>query len=465
MPSTRAALAAVAAAGLLAAPSASAASRAPAVTQVKCLRACVGAKTVAPGGLVRLRGDRFSRGMRAAFKVRGGGRHSFPTGVKSRRLARVTVPKDAVAGPFYVRDRAGRRSNAIRPLRIAAPSLDPAPKPTPSTAPATASGSAFDGNGMWIWYVSRVGGGDPQAIIDQAKEHGISTVFVKSADGTTAWSQFTPQLVAALKAGGLDVCAWQYVYGARPDLEAQVAAQSAEAGADCFVIDAEKEYEGRYAQAQRYVTALRAAVGDAYPIGFTSFPYVDYHPSLPYSVFLGPGGAQYNAPQIYWKDIGGGVDAVVDHTYQHNRPYGRPIVPLGQLYNAPSTADVLRFRQLVKAAGATGVSWWDWQHASARNWDAVAQPLPPLLAPVLSPDMVTLARGTKGDLVVWAQQLLNGAGQRLTVNGRFDAAMSAAVTAYQAAMGLAQTGVVDTLTWTALQRSQPAVVDWAAATG
>ena len=463
MRSTRAALAALAAAGLLAAPAA-AAPKAPSIAQVKCLRACVGQKTVSPGGLVRLRGDRFSRGMRAAFRVRGGARHTFPTGVKSRTLARVTVPKDAVAGPLYVRDRAGRRSNAVRPMRIAAPTLDPAPKPTPATAPATATGSAFDGNGMWIWYVSRTGGGDPQAIIDQARAHGVTTVFVKSADGATAWSQFTPQLVSALKAGGLDVCAWQYVYGTRPDLEAQVAAQSLQAGADCFVIDAETEYEGRYAQAQRYVTALRAAVGDAYPIGFTSFPYVDYHSSLPYSVFLGPGGAQYNAPQIYWKAIGGGVDAVVDHTYQHNRPYGRPIVPLGQLYDNPSAADVLRFRQLIAAAGATGVSWWDWQHASAANWDAVAQPLAPLAAPVLDPGMVTLTKGAKGDLVVWAQQHLNGAGQTITVNGRYDAAMTAAVIAYQAALGLAQTGSIDTLTWQALLRSPAAVVDWAAAT-
>lgn len=461
MPSTRATLAALAAAGLLAAPTAAAAPH-PSVTKVKCLRACVGAKTVAPGGLVRLSGERFSRGMRAAFKVRGGKRHSFPTGVKSRRMARVTVPKDAVAGPYYVRDRAGRRSNAIKPLRIAAPSVEPAPKPTTSTAPATATGTAFDGNGMWIWYVSRAAGGDPEAIVEQAKAHGVSTVFVKSADGTTAWSQFSPQLVAALKAGGLDVCAWQYVYGTRPDLEAQVAAQSIEAGADCFVIDAETEYEGRYAQAQRYVTALRAAVGDSFPVGFTSFPYVDYHATLPYSVFLGPGGAQFNAPQIYWKDIGGGVDAVVDHTYQHNRPYARPIVPLGQLYNDPSTGDVLRFRQLLAQAGATGVSWWDWQHAASRHWDAIGQPVTPLALPVLSPDMVTLSRGMKGDLVIWAQQHLNGAAHPITVNGRYDAAMVAAVSAYQAAMGLAQTGEIDTLTWEALLRSPAAVVDWAA---
>ena len=344
MRSTRAALAALAAAGLLAAPAA-AAPKAPSIAQVKCLRACVGQKTVSPGGLVRLRGDRFSRGMRAAFRVRGGARHTFPTGVKSRTLARVTVPKDAVAGPLYVRDRAGRRSNAVRPMRIAAPTLDPAPKPTPATAPATATGSAFDGNGMWIWYVSR-----RAAAIRRRSS---------TRPGRTASRPCSSRAPTGRPRGRSSRRARRRAEGRRPGrLRVAVRLRDAarprgaggrpvaQAGADCFVIDAETEYEGRYAQAQRYVTALRAAVGDAYPIGFTSFPYVDYHSSLPYSVFLGPGGAQYNAPQIYWKAIGGGVDAVVDHTYQHNRPYGRPIVPLGQLYDNPSAADVLRFRQL-----------------------------------------------------------------------------------------------------------------------
>ena len=55
---------------LVAAPGASAAPKSPKITKVQCLRACVGAKSVAPGGLLKLRGERFSRGMRAAFKVR-----------------------------------------------------------------------------------------------------------------------------------------------------------------------------------------------------------------------------------------------------------------------------------------------------------------------------------------------------------------------------------------------------------
>ena len=53
-------------------------------------------------------------------------------------------------------------------------------------------------------------------------------------------------------------------------------------------------------------------------MALAGFPYVDYHPGFPYSVFLGPGGAQYNAPQMYWVDIGTSVNTVYAHTYAYN---------------------------------------------------------------------------------------------------------------------------------------------------
>jgi peptidoglycan hydrolase-like protein with peptidoglycan-binding domain len=254
----------------------------------------------------------------------------------------------------------------------------------------------------------------------------------------------------------LRVCAWQFVYGTHPATEAARGAEAVADGADCLVIDAESAYEGKYAQAQQYVGALRASVGDAYPVGLTSFPYVDYHPSLPYSVFLGPGGAQFNLPQAYWKDIGGGVDAVVDHTYRYNRPYGRPVMPLGQLYDNPSSADVARFRALTAAAGSTGVSWWDWQHAGSAQWDATVAPFTPVLAP--APEYATVGSGSKGDLVIWAQQHLPG----VAVTGRFDSATKAAVQALQTSAGLPVTGTIDTATWGALLQTAPTPVDWTA---
>ena len=67
------------------------------------------------------------------------------------------------------------------------------------------------------------------------------------------WSQFNPTLVRELHAGGLQVCAWQYVYGNHPIAEAYLGAEAVQDGADCLIIDAETEYEGKYVQAQTYM--------------------------------------------------------------------------------------------------------------------------------------------------------------------------------------------------------------------
>ena len=71
-------------------------------------------------------------------------------------------------------------------------------------------------------------------------------------------------------------------------------------------------------------------------------------------MFLGPDGAQYNAPQMYWNDIGSSVDTVYANTYIANRIYGRPIFPLGQTYGGVSSAELLRFREEAVDYGATG---------------------------------------------------------------------------------------------------------------
>jgi len=214
----------------------------------------------------------------------------------------------------------GSRSNVYGPISIRKPVKNPAIR---------GSGTAFDGTGMWIWYVSKSDGGNVPAIIARAQQYGVKTLVIKSSDGTNWWDQFSPTLIAQLKGAGLHVCAWQFVYGTHPDVEAQLGARAAQTGADCLAIDAEGQYEGLYAQAQTYINTLRAAIGPDYPLSLASFPYVDYHPGLPYSVFLGPGGAQFNAPQVYWKTIGTSVDTAMTHTYQWNSVYERPIVPLG----------------------------------------------------------------------------------------------------------------------------------------
>ena len=142
--------------------------------------------------------------------------------------------------------------------------------------------SPFVRQGMWIWYVDQSQGGSVPAILRTAHRHGIGTVYIKAGDGATRWDQFNGALVRALHHGGLKVCAWPFVYGDAPVAEAKVGAAAVKKGADCLVIDAESDYEGKYAAADRYIRTLRAAIGEDFPLSLAGFPYVDYHPSFPY---------------------------------------------------------------------------------------------------------------------------------------------------------------------------------------
>jgi hypothetical protein len=354
----------------------------------------------------------------------------------------------------------------ILPVPATAKQLPPPIVPAPINAPdpaTTPPGSPFEGDGMWIWYASKSSGGSPSAIASRAAASGIETVFLKSSDGPNYWSQFNLAYVNALKARGLRVCAWQYVYGRQPTTEARMGRKAIQNGADCLVIDAEIEYEGKYAQADTYIHKLRAYAGDDYPIGLAGWPYVDYHPAYPFSVFFGPGGAQFNVPQMYWKAIGVSVDRVFEHTYLWNSLYGRTIAPLGQTYERPKSPELNRFRELAGAYGAPGVSWWSWQSTSTGAWNALGREIVPVAAAQTTlPEAPTLKRNAKGDVVVWAQQHLLAAvpEQPVAVNGRFDAATKRAVRAFQAASALPVTGVLDAPTWQLLLLREPVAVRW-----
>jgi len=325
------------------------------------------------------------------------------------------------------------------------------------------SNSAFDRQGQWVWYVSRSEGGSIRGIIARAKRNDVGTVYVKSGDGTNYWGQFSRGLVQALHRAGLSVCAWHFVYGDYPVAEARISAAAVERGADCFAIDAEADYEGKYASADLYVRALRARIGDTFPLSLAGFPYIDYHPSFPYSVFFGPGGATYNQPQMYWKTIGTSVREVYEHTYLYNRVYGHPIYPIGQTYEAPGTGAIKLFRRFAASFGGLPPSWWSWQETNDREWgalgaDSARRPVAGYRQEVVHP---LLKRKSKGDLVVWAQQHLVAAGADLPVTGFFGPRTARAVRTFKEARGMPANGIIDTDTWEQLLIFTPYRPSWA----
>ena len=162
-------------------------------------------------------------------------------------------------------------------------------------------------------------------------------MFVKSSDGPDdAWAQFNPTLVAALHAHGLRACAWQFVYGNDPLGEAAWAPTPSRPAPTAS--SSTPRAATRATTRRRSSTSPRCGPPSdpSYPIGLTSFPYVDYHPRLPYSVFLGPGGAQVEPAAGLLEGHRRDRSTRSARTRSaHNRIYGVPIAPLGQTYAAP----------------------------------------------------------------------------------------------------------------------------------
>lgn len=341
------------------------------------------------------------------------------------------------------------------------PPTNTAPAPTQIAVPKN---SALARHAMWIWLLGATDNGSVPAIIAQAKADGIGTLIIKNGDGRTAWSQFNPALVREIHAAGLKVCAWQYVYGNYPAAEAQIGYDAKKDGADCLVIDAEVQYQGRYVAAQAYIKDLRKLIGKSYPVGLAGLPYIQYHTNFPYSIFLGSGGAQFNVPQMYWIDIGTTVPYVYATTYEYNEIYQRPIFPLGQLYGdsegSPNAESIGQFNTIAKEYKATGVSWWDFQSATPAwmldtNRTAAA---PAKFLPLTN--AATLVKGNVGDIVVWAQEHLDGAGAKLSVDGDFGPATLTAVESFQYRHHLPVTGQINGRTWDALLKYKPVSVSW-----
>src|SRR5262249_59408298 len=112
------------------------------------------------------------------------------------------------------------------------------------------------------------------------------------------------------------------------------------------------------------------------------------------------------------------------------------IFPLGQTYNHPASAELVRFSGEALDYGAGGVSWWDWQETPSSAWAALGLPLAPLAGVTPNPGYLGLGQGSRGDPVLWIQEHLASAISSQATSGVFDAATAAHLARFQSAHGI-----------------------------
>ena len=226
----------------------------------------------------------------------------------------------------------------------------------------------LSGKGMMIWQIPNCESGNVTTIASMAASAGFSYVMIKIADGPYAYSKnasLLPSLVTALRAQGIGVWGWHYVYGSNPSGEASIAiSQMKKYNMDGYIIDAESEFESTSMKsaAATYISALRAGLPST-PIALCSFRWPSYHPTFPWTTFLPY--CNYNMPQVYWM-------SAHNPAYQLEKSYNEfkalapnvPMVPTGPAFYesswSPTSAEVTAFLNEAKTLGMTAAHFFSW---------------------------------------------------------------------------------------------------------
>lgn len=268
--------------------------------------------------------------------------------------------------------------------------------------------AVFSGKWVWIWNWRRCLGGDPARVARRLHQAGCAGVLVKSDDGGHPFDQGQPvwEIVHALQQEGLRAGCWGFVYGCdRPtviygDLKYTWAEEAAMAarfigerpspsyrGPDVYVVDIEGEYERQpadpFANAERYLQAVRSAVGRRFPLAYAPLAQPDYHRRLPYAVFQRH--CQAVLPQAYHNAMGVSPERALALSYGAFAREGLlalPIAPAGGAYGTVSADELRRWATEAISRGARMLSWWSFEHIENEQpalWDAIADvALPPL---------------------------------------------------------------------------------------
>jgi len=238
------------------------------------------------------------------------------------------------------------------------------------------------GKGMWIWQVPNCESGDYAKIASLAYSGGFSHVLVKIADAAKAYNynkttgdDYVAKLTTAVRAKGLGVWGWHYVYGYDPAGEAAIAiSQTKKYDLDGYVIDAESEYKlaGRAAVADTFMTALRKGLPST-PVALSSYRFPSYHTAFPWKNFLNK--CDYNMPQVYWMSAHDAAAQLLrSYTeFKAITPY-RPLIPTGPAFTenswTPTADELVAFMKKAQALGFTGANFF--------SWDACRTKLPTL---------------------------------------------------------------------------------------
>lgn len=261
------------------------------------------------------------------------------------------------------------------------------PGATPAVAPIAAGPPPAlpRGKGMWLHRLEWAAGGDPAALVTQAKAAGLTHVYLRLGSSKSGFyaQPDLDRLLPIAHAAGLQVVGWDFPYFFDPRADAERAAAEIAYTTpdghriDAFSADIETRSEGVNISnegALAYGARLRELVGPGYPL-IATVPRPP-RPGFPYEQAI----AHFDsvAPMVYWMnrdpvaEVTGAIDGLA--------PLGKPLLPVGQAYDGaidggppgpPPKEHIEQFMETATTKGAAGVSFWVWHTATPEHWSAI----------------------------------------------------------------------------------------------
>ncbi|HEY9076933.1 MAG TPA: hypothetical protein VIO61_10385 [Anaerolineaceae bacterium] len=272
----------------------------------------------------------------------------------------------------------------------------------------------LSGKGFWIWKIKDCENGNPASIASVAQAAGFTHVPIKIADGTdisnfdvTNRVDLIPPVVQTLKAKGIQVWGWHYVYGDDPIGEARLAVQRIKQyDLSGYIIDAEQEYKlpGREVNARRFMSEIRAGLPNL-PVALSSYRFPVYHQELPWTAFLEK--CDLNMPQVYWEQAHNPAEQLERSVRELTAlTPSLPVIPTGPGYKwsgwRPTELDIVEFINKARELGLSAINLFSWDECrrdlmniwnvfAGYAWDAPKDPVLQLFAAINARDPILAA--------------------------------------------------------------------------
>jgi hypothetical protein len=247
----------------------------------------------------------------------------------------------------------------------------------------------LQGLGIWVWQESQCERGDWNAIAQKCKNAGIKWIVAKSGDSSryANWtSAHLKEVIQICHDNGLLFGTWNYSIPSTAQAQIAQIKSLFDDGVDLHIIDAEVEWQttpDSSAQAEAFMQALRAAVGNDVFLGHAPFAVVNYHPQFPYTAF----GKYVNAvfPQNYWTEFNWPIQKAVittDSAWQvfnmANPTAAKPVYDIGVSYGKgyPGVAGVLNAQDIktfISHYNGAPCSFYSYDAAFPLFWETLAE--------------------------------------------------------------------------------------------